>query len=68
VDAASTERVDTPRGAPQLLEHCAALERLTAVHPGSAWGRLEIELGRELTRFLCTALAGGGVPRGSSGA
>jgi hypothetical protein len=48
------------RGAPRLLRHFEALERLTSACEGpSGRARLERELGRDLTAFLVNALSGG---------
>jgi hypothetical protein len=48
------------RGAPRLLRHFEALERLTSLVDGpSGRARLESELGRDLTAFLVSALASG---------
>lgn len=47
------------RGAPRLLEHCAAFARLTAGETSTAQARLEHELGGELAALLVGALAGG---------
>lgn len=44
------------RGAPRLLEHCAALERLTDSDLGDARARLELEVGGHLAELLCRAL------------
>jgi hypothetical protein len=44
------------RGAPRLLEHCAALERLAETDLGDARARLELELGGDLAGLLCRAL------------
>jgi hypothetical protein len=56
VDAASTQHLDG-RGAPRLLEHCAALERVTGGERPSARARLELELGDDLAELLVGALA-----------
>jgi hypothetical protein len=48
------------RGAPRLLEHCAALERVTGGEQLSARARLELELGGDLADLLIGALAGPG--------
>ena len=49
------------RGAPRLLRHFAALERLTSAERGpSGRARLERELGRDLAAFLVGALAARG--------
>jgi hypothetical protein len=44
------------RGAPRLLEHCAAFGRLIDPQTGSARARLEDELGPPLASLLCRAL------------
>jgi len=44
------------RGAPRLLEHCAAVERLVRAEGGTARARLEEELGGHLAGLLCRAL------------
>jgi hypothetical protein len=54
--ALGLRREGDDHGAPRLLEHCAALERMIATQPGSAQVRLEQALGGELTSFLCRAL------------
>jgi hypothetical protein len=57
VNAAAPPQGPAARGAPRLLEHCAAMERVTAVASPSANARLELELGGHLARLLCRALA-----------
>jgi hypothetical protein len=57
MDAASSQQ-HAGRGAPRLLRHCAALDRVTARDEASARSRLESELGSELVEFLLGALAG----------
>jgi hypothetical protein len=57
VDAASIQHLNG-RGAPRLLEHCAALERVTSAERPSARARLELELGGALAELLVGALAG----------
>jgi hypothetical protein len=54
--AAGLRREGDDHGAPRVLEHCAALERMIAAQGGSARARLELVLGGELTSFLCRAL------------
>lgn len=44
------------RGAPRLLGHCAAVERLVQAEGGTARARLEKELGGHLAGLLCRAL------------
>jgi hypothetical protein len=43
-------------GAPKLLEHCAAFERMIGAEGGTARARLESLLGGELASLLCRAL------------
>lgn len=62
MDAASSHR-SSGRGAPRLLAHFDALERVASGNPLSARTRLERELGLELTERLVCALAGGPRPR-----
>jgi hypothetical protein len=50
-------------GAARLLEHCAALARITGTEGLSARARLERELGSELADLLVGALAHGPQPR-----
>jgi hypothetical protein len=57
MNAATPQTAFSSRGAPRLLEHCAALDRTTQLERGSAWIRLETELGGELARLLRGALA-----------
>jgi hypothetical protein len=57
VNAAAPSQGLAARGAPRLLEHCAAMERLTSAAPARAHARLEHELGGHLARLLCRALA-----------
>lgn len=56
MDAASSQQLRR-RGAPRLLDDCAAFERLAASEGPSARARLESELGRELAVLLLGALA-----------
>jgi hypothetical protein len=56
MDAASSQQL-RGRGAPTLLRHCAALERITSTDVPSARARLEDELGAELADLLVGALA-----------
>ena len=44
------------RGAPRLLEHCAAVERLVQAEGGTARARLDNELGGHLAGLRCRAL------------
>jgi hypothetical protein len=62
--AASLE--STGRGAPRLLSHCAALGRLIEPERGTAWIRVEHELGKELAQLLHVGLLAGGWGRTSS--
>ena len=55
MDAASSQQLRR-RGAPRLLDDCAALERLAATERPSARARLEGELGHELAALLVGAL------------
>lgn len=57
MDAASIQLL-CGRGAPRLLGHCAALERVTSAERPSARTRLELELGGDLAELLVAALAG----------
>lgn len=60
MDAAPGQQVQG-RGAPRLLAHFAALDRVTNDWP-SARARLELELGGELTDLLVGALVRPGRP------
>lgn len=62
MDAASIQHLDG-RGAPRLLEHCAALDRVTGSERPSARARLELELGGDLAELLVGALAAPGPAR-----
>jgi hypothetical protein len=53
------------RGAPRLLEHCAAVERMLGSGNTSARSRLESMLGDDLTTLLCRALTRGPQPAGA---
>jgi hypothetical protein len=64
MDAAGGRRAGNGRGAPRLLEHCAALERMLGSEETSARTRLEDVLGGELAGLLCRALTLG--PRRSA--
>jgi hypothetical protein len=55
MDAAPAHDLHGP-GAPRLLRHFAALERLTSAEGPSGWARLESELGGELAALLVGAL------------
>jgi hypothetical protein len=54
------------RGAPRLLSHCAAFGRLVELERGSAWSRLEDEVGHDLAQLLIVGLLAGGWGRTSS--
>ncbi|HEX5468179.1 MAG TPA: hypothetical protein VFW80_03930 [Gaiellaceae bacterium] len=56
MEFAAPGRTGDARGAPRLLEHCAAVERLIDTESGSARARLEAELGGQLASLLCRAL------------
>jgi hypothetical protein len=60
--AAAVGRPGDERGAPRLLEHCAALERMLGSDGASARSRLESLLGGDLTALLCRALTRGPRP------
>jgi hypothetical protein len=64
MDAASSSL--GTRGAPRLLAHFTALGRLIELEPGSAWVRLERELGRDLAQLLLVGLLAGGWGRTGS--
>jgi hypothetical protein len=66
MDAASSFPSHAARGAPRLLAHCAALGRVMEFERGSAWARLERELGRDLAQLLLVALLAGGWGRTGS--
>jgi hypothetical protein len=54
--AAGLSRSGDEHGAPKLLEHCAAFERMIGADGGTARARLESLLGGELASLLCRAL------------
>jgi hypothetical protein len=54
------------RGAPRLLSHCQALGRLIDQENGTAWVRLEHELGKDLAHLLLVGLLAGGWGRTGS--
>jgi hypothetical protein len=54
--AAGLSRSGEESGAPKLLEHCAAFERMIGAEGGTAQARLESLLGGELASLLCRAL------------
>jgi hypothetical protein len=56
MNAASSRRLEG-RGAPRLLAHFVALERVTTCGTRTARARLEEELGLELTERLVGALS-----------
>jgi hypothetical protein len=56
MEAAAPGQAGGARGAPRLLEHCAAVDRLLQAESGSARARLEDELGGHLAGLLCRAL------------
>jgi hypothetical protein len=56
MEAAAPGHAGSARGAPRLLEHCAAVERLVQAESDSARARLEDELGGHLAGLLCRAL------------
>jgi hypothetical protein len=62
VNAASIQHLKS-RGAPRLLEHCAALDRVTGGERPSARARLDLELGGDLAELLVGALARSGRAR-----
>jgi hypothetical protein len=64
MEAAAPGHAGDARGAPLLLEHCAAVERLVQPEGGSARARLEEELGGHLAGVLCRALVQRGPSRG----
>jgi hypothetical protein len=63
MDAGVGTRGADGRGAPRLLEHCAAFERMIGAEGRSARARLETLLGGELAGLLCRALTRGARPR-----
>ena len=56
MEFAASGHTGDARGAPRLLEHCAAVERLVRAEGGTARARLEDELGGHLAGLLCRAL------------
>jgi len=56
MEAAAPGHTGAARGAPRLLAHCAAFDRLAQPDAGSARARLEEELGGHLAGLLCRAL------------
>jgi len=59
MDAVGGKRADDERGAPRLLQHCAAFERISRTADRSARTRLETVLGGEFANMLCRALTRG---------
>ena len=55
-----------PGGAPRLLSHCTAFSRLIELEGGTAWARLERELGHDLAQLLLVGLLAGGWGRTGS--
>jgi hypothetical protein len=66
MDAASSLSAPGARGAPRLLSHCAALGRLVEPEQGTAWVRLERELGKDMAQLLLVGLLAGGLGRTGS--
>jgi hypothetical protein len=62
MDAAGGKRAGDVRGAPRLLDHYAAFERMIGVEQRSARSRLDTALGGELAGLLCRALTRGPRP------
>jgi hypothetical protein len=62
--AASSESAG--RGAPRLLSHCVALGRIIEEERGTAWLRLEHELGKDMAQLLLVGLLAGGWGRTGS--
>jgi hypothetical protein len=62
MDAAGGRRAGDGRGAPRLLEDCAAFERMLGAEATSARMRLDDILGGELASLLCRALTRGPRP------
>jgi len=56
MEAAAPGHAGAARGAPRILEHCAAVERLVQGESITARARLEGELGGHLAGLLCRAL------------
>jgi hypothetical protein len=54
--AAGPSRPGDDRGAPRLLEHCAAYERMLGEEGRSARARLDTLLGDDFASLLCRAL------------
>ena len=54
--AVGHSRPGNNRGAPRLLEHCAAYERMLGAEGRSARARLDTLLGGEFASLLCRAL------------
>jgi hypothetical protein len=66
MDAAASFRPSNPRGAPRLLSHCQGLGRLIDQERGTAWVRLEHELGKDMAQLLLVGLLAGGWGRTGS--
>jgi hypothetical protein len=66
MDAAASFRSSGPRGAPRLLSHCQVFGRLIEQERGTAWVRLEHELGKDLAHLLLVGLLAGGLGRTGS--
>jgi hypothetical protein len=62
MDAAGRSSVGGQRGAPRLLEHCEAFERMLGDNASSARVRVETMLGEELAGLLYRALLPGPRP------
>lgn len=62
MDAVGGKWADDERGAPRLLQHCAAFERMSRAADRSARTRLETVIGGELANMLCRALTRGQRP------
>jgi len=56
MEFAASGHTGDARGAPLLLDHCAAVERLLRAEGVTARARLEDELGGHLAGLLCRAL------------
>ena len=65
MDAAASSE-SAARGAPRLLSHCAALGRIIEDERGTAWMRVEHELGKDMAQLLLVGLLAGGWGRTGS--
>ena len=65
MDAAAASE-SAARGAPRLLSHCAAFGRIIEEERGTAWVRLEHELGKDMAQLLLVGLLAGGWGRTGS--